>query len=141
MRPYSGVCHGSAPLVPATKKNGVESVQRFDCLSGPATSNKLFVQEGKVLGVPDTEKFADVRANGAPTGISYLSAAANLAAARIEEAARCGEGVAVQVKMAKTPSDVNLRIPEWAMRYITDNKRKVDVRGPVFLTVRAEILE
>jgi len=27
------------------------------------------------------------------------------------------------------------------MRYITDNKRKVDVRGPVFLTVRAEIGE
>jgi len=92
-------------------------------------------------GVPDTEKFADVRANGAPTGISYLTAAANLAAARIEEVARCGEAATVQMKMAKTPSDVNLRIPEWAMRYITDNKRKVDVRGPVFLTVRAEIGE
>jgi len=47
----------------------------------------------------------------------------------------------VQVKMAKTPSDVNLRSPEWAMRYITDNMRKADVWGPVFLTVRAEIGE
>jgi O-phosphoseryl-tRNA(Cys) synthetase len=25
------------------------------------------------------------------------------------------------------------------MRYITDNKKKVDVRGPVFLTVRSEL--
>jgi len=47
----------------------------------------------------------------------------------------------VQVKMAKTPSDVNLRSPEWAMRYITDNMRKANVWGPVFLTVRAEIGE
>ena len=82
-----------------------------------------------------------VRANGAPTGISYLSAAANLAAARIEKAARIGEGVTVQTKMAKTPSDVNVRIPDWTMRYLTDNKKKVDLRGPVFLTVRAEIGE
>ena len=119
----------------------VEEPEENSRLCGPATFNEVFVQEGKVLGVPDTEKFADIRANGAPTGISYLTAAANLAAARIEEAARCGEGVVVQVKMAKTPSDVNLRIPEWAMRYITDNKRKVDVRGPVFLTVRGEIRE
>jgi O-phosphoseryl-tRNA synthetase len=41
--------------------------------------------------------------------------------------------------MAKLPSDINVRIREYAMRYITDNKKKVDVRGPVFLTVRSEI--
>ncbi|TAJ45692.1 O-phosphoserine--tRNA ligase [Methanofollis fontis] len=119
----------------------VEEPEENSRLCGPATFNEVFVQDGRVLGVPDTEKFADVRANGAPTGISYLMAAANLAAARIEEAARCGEAASVQVKMAKTPSDVNLRIPDWTMRYITDNKRKVDVRGPVFLTVRGEIGE
>ncbi len=84
-----------------------------------------------MLGVPDTEKFADVRANGAPTGISYLMAAANLAAARIEEAAGCGEAATVQVKMAKTPSDVNLRIPEWAMRHITE-----DFEKPLFDPIR-----
>jgi O-phosphoseryl-tRNA synthetase len=82
-----------------------------------------------------------VRANGAPTEISYLMAAANLAAARIEEAARVGEGAVVQTKMVKIPSDINLKVPDWTMRYLTDNKKKVDLRGPVFLTVRAEIIE
>uniref|UniRef100_UPI000A6A2F91 hypothetical protein n=1 Tax=Methanoculleus thermophilus TaxID=2200 RepID=UPI000A6A2F91 len=35
---------------------------------------------------------------------------------------------------------INLRIEEYAMRYITDHNRKVDLRGPVFLTVRSVIL-
>ncbi len=45
----------------------------------------------------------------------------------------------VQVKMAKLPSDINIRIEEHAMRFITDQKKKVDLRGPVFLTVRSEL--
>jgi len=84
-----------------------------------------------------------------PVGISYISAVANLAAARIEEAARvggvgkgegegeAGGGTVVQVKMVKIPSEVNLKVEPWAMRYITDNNKKIDVRGPVF---RAEVL-
>ena len=76
---------------------------------------------------------------GAPTGISYLDAASSLAAARIEAAARCGKPETVQVKMAKLPSDINIRVAGYAMRAITDNKKKIDVRGPVFLTVRSEL--
>lgn len=109
-------------------------------LLGPAALNEVFVRNGAILGVPDTEKFAEVRAEGVPTGISFLYAAANLAVARIEEAARAGEGTSVQVKMSKHPSDVNLKIEEYAMRYLTDNKKKLDLRGPVFLTVTSKIL-
>jgi O-phosphoseryl-tRNA synthetase len=43
--------------------------------------------------------------------------------------------------MAKLPSDINLKIDEFAMRAITDNNKKVDVRGPVFLSVRSTVLE
>jgi len=43
--------------------------------------------------------------------------------------------------MSKLPSDVNLRIEEYAMRYITDHSKKVDLRGPVFLTIRSVIPE
>ena len=42
--------------------------------------------------------------------------------------------------MARLPGDINLRIEPWVMRYITDNNLKTDVRGPVFLTIRSEIL-
>ncbi|MBP1928606.1 O-phosphoseryl-tRNA synthetase [Methanolinea mesophila] len=118
----------------------VEEPEENARLCGPACGNELFVYNGSVLGVPDNEKWKEVREKGVPAGISYLGAVAALAASRIEEGARCGNPVLVQVKMAKLPSDINLRIEEYAMRSITDNKRKVDVRGPVFLTVRS-ILE
>jgi O-phosphoseryl-tRNA synthetase len=119
----------------------VEETESNAKLCGPACANEIFVHEGSVLGVPDAEKWKPVRTNGVPTGISYLSAVSALAAARIEEAARCGKATTVQVKMAKLPSDINLKIDEYAMRFITDNKKKVDVRGPVFLSVRSTIRE
>jgi O-phosphoseryl-tRNA synthetase len=110
-------------------------------LCGPACANEIFVHDGSVLGVPDVEKWKQVRTDGVPTGLSYLSAVSALAAARIEEASRCGKGTTVQVKMAKLPSDINLKIEEYAMRFVTDNKKKVDVRGPVFLSVQSTIVE
>jgi O-phosphoseryl-tRNA synthetase len=110
-------------------------------LCGPACANEIFVHDGSVLGVPDVEKWKQVRSEGVPTGLSYLSAVSALAAARIEEAARCGKGTTVQVKMAKLPSDINLKIEEYAMRFVTDNNKKVDVRGPVFLSVQSTIVE
>jgi O-phosphoseryl-tRNA synthetase len=106
-------------------------------LCGPACFNQIYVFQGAILGVPDTEKWAEVRTNGVDTGISYIDAVASFAAARIEDAARCGSETTVQVKMARLPSDINLRIDEFAVRFITDSKKKIDVRGPVFLTVKA----
>jgi O-phosphoseryl-tRNA synthetase len=117
----------------------VEEPESNTKLCGPACGNEVFVHQGAVLGVPDNEKWAQVRKEGVSTGITYLEAVASLAAARIEEAAACGKPVTVQVKMAKLPSDINLRIADHAMRFITDSKKKVDVRGPVFLTVKADV--
>jgi O-phosphoseryl-tRNA synthetase len=117
----------------------VEETESNAKLLGPACANEIFVHEGSVLGVPDAEKWKQVRTEGVTTGITYLSAVSALAAARIEEAARCGKELTVQVKMAKLPSDINLKIEEYAMRFITDNKKKIDVRGPVFLAVRSVI--
>jgi len=122
-------------------KVAVEEPESNAKLCGPACANEIFVHDGSILGVPDVEKWKQVRTDGVATGISYLSAVAALAAARIEEAARCGKPTIVQVKMAKLPSDINLKIEEFAMRAVTDNNKKVDVRGPVFLSVRSTIRE
>lgn len=108
-------------------------------LLGPAALNEIFVSEGKVLGIPDTSNFRKVREKGVNAGISYLDAVSGLAAARIEESAISGESGEVHFRMAKIPSDVNVAIEPWAMRYITDNNRKIDLRGPVFTAVRWEI--
>lgn len=118
----------------------VEEPEENAKLLGPACLNEVFVHQGSVLGLPDQEKWAATRKDAVPTGISFLAGVTARAAARIEEAARCGMGVTVQDKMARLPSDVNLKIADYAMRYLTDQKKKVDVRGPVFFTVRSEIL-
>jgi O-phosphoseryl-tRNA synthetase len=125
----------------ANVKVVVEEPETNAKLCGPACVNEIFVHDGSILGVPDAEKWKTVRTEGISTGITYLSAVAALAASRIEEAARCRQPVTVQVKMAKLPSDINLKIEDYAMRAVTDNKKKVDVRGPVFLTVRSAVQE
>jgi O-phosphoseryl-tRNA synthetase len=118
----------------------VEEPESNTKLCGPACFNQIYVHQGSILGVPDTEKWVDVRKSGIPTGINYISAVASLAAARIEQMAHCGRPETVQVKMAKLPSDINIQVQDYAMRSITDNKKKIDVRGPVFLTIRSEIV-
>ncbi|MCU0632918.1 MAG: O-phosphoserine--tRNA ligase [Methanolinea sp.] len=119
----------------------VEEQEAGAKLCGPACGNEVYVHQGAVLGIPDTPQWAKVREEGVPAGISYLDAVSSFAAARIEEGARCRRPVQVQVKMAKLPSDINLRIAEYAMRFITDQKKKVDVRGPVFFAARSEVME
>lgn len=119
----------------------VEEPESNAKLCGPACANEIFVHDGSILGVPDAEKWKQVRTEGISTGITYLSAVAALAAARIEEAARCRKSTVVQIKMAKLPSDINLKIDEFAMRAVTDKNKKVDVRGPVFLSVRSTVRE
>jgi O-phosphoseryl-tRNA synthetase len=122
-------------------KVSVEEPESNAKLCGPACANEIFVHDGSILGIPDAEKWKQVRTEGISTGITYLSAVAALAAARIEESARCKKSTVVQVKMAKLPSDINLIIDEFAMRAVTDNNKKVDVRGPVFLSVRSIVQE
>jgi O-phosphoseryl-tRNA synthetase len=117
----------------------VEEPESNTKLCGPACFNEIFVFQGSILGVPDNEKWQEVRTKGVFTGISYLDAVSSLAAARIEAKARCGLPEVVQAKMAKLPSDINIQVREYAMRNITDNKKKIDVRGPVFLTARSAI--
>ncbi|MDH7593736.1 MAG: O-phosphoserine--tRNA ligase [Methanomicrobiales archaeon] len=118
----------------------VEEKEEGAKLCGPACFNEVCVHQGSVLGIPPTEKWARMREEAVSTGILFLDAVSALASARIEVAARCGEGTVVQVKMARSPADINLHVAEHAMRFITDNKKKVDVRGPVFLTVRSVVL-
>ena len=41
--------------------------------------------------------------------------------------------------MAKLPSDINLKVSEVGIRFISSRQGKVDVRGPVFVGVHSEI--
>jgi O-phosphoseryl-tRNA synthetase len=99
----------------------------------------VFVHNGSILGIPDIEKWGDVRKTAISTNIVYLDAIGSFAAAKIEAAAMCKSPITIQVKMARSPADINIYIEDYVMRFITDNKKKIDVRGPVFLTIRSEI--
>jgi O-phosphoseryl-tRNA synthetase len=112
-------------------------------LIGPAGFNTFYVFEGNLVGLPpsgweDDEFLRRVREKGVCTGITYLGALAALAARRIEEAAGEGKPVRVRVRNVKSPSDINVVVEEVAQRYLTSQRKKIDVRGPVFTTITAE---
>jgi len=100
-------------------------------LLGPAALNKVVVAEGNILGVPPEEEKGVER-------ITYLQAIALLAAAKVEEAAKGGKRFAkVRVGMAKSLGDINLTLDEVARRYITSKEKRIEVGGPVFMTIEA----
>ncbi|MCS7139120.1 MAG: O-phosphoserine--tRNA ligase [Candidatus Nezhaarchaeota archaeon] len=114
-------------------------------LAGPAAFNEIVVYNGNVLGIPPTRSISDplideARSKGCRTGIRYVDAFAALAASRVEAACIAGANeVDVKVKMVKLPSDINIEIDDVARRFIVENKKIIDVRGPVFLAVKATL--
>jgi len=117
-------------------------------LIGPAAFNVIYVNNGNILGIPPkglehVPLVLETREKGISTGIRYLDAVAALAAAKIEEMAQKMEPkeLSLRVKMAKLPSDVNVEVEEPALRYVTSKKKVVDIRGPVFVGVKAKIID
>jgi len=116
-------------------------------LLGPAALNRIYVYDGNILGIPERGMnhiplIRKAREMGVQTDITYLGAVAALAAHEIERAVTEGKkSVDVRVRMAKNPSDVNIRIDPAARRYITSKRKEIRVSGPVFIGVRATIME
>ncbi|WP_456467747.1 O-phosphoserine--tRNA ligase [Archaeoglobus sp.] len=109
-------------------------------LCGPAYANEVVVYNGSIYGIPRTKKWRSYFEEGVTTGIKYIDAFSYLAARKIEEAAMMGEEeVMVRVRIVENLSDINLCIHDNLRRYILWKGGKIDVRGPVFVTVKAEI--
>lgn len=98
-------------------------------LIGPATLNEIWVSNGDILGMKAGEKL-----DGVKTNMTYLSAIAALVGYKAEELieAKNNAREVVRVKIAKYPSDVNIKIDPVVRRFITSNNKKIDCRGPVF---------
>jgi len=116
-------------------------------LLGAAAKNLIYVYDGNVVGIPpkgmdDIKIVSEAREKGVSTGIRYIDSIASLAAAKIEEAVRMRrKKVNVRVRLARRPSDINIKISEPARRYITSQKKRIEVSGPVFVGIRAEITD
>ena len=90
----------------------------------------------------DAPLIKEAREKGLCINIRYIDGVASLAAAKIEEALKTGlKTVDIRVRMARRLSDINLELSEIARRFITNRKKRINVTGPVFLGVRAEIIE
>ncbi len=110
-------------------------------LCGPAAMNEVIVYKENILGIPKTSKWEEAFENGVTTGMRFIDSFAELAAREAEDAALRGEGSETRVRIVRSPGDVNLELEPALERYITGRKRKIDVRGPVFTTVRSEVID
>ncbi|VVB85446.1 O-phosphoserine--tRNA(Cys) ligase [uncultured archaeon] len=110
-------------------------------LCGPAAMNEIIIYRNDILGLPRTSRWDDAFNNGVTTGIRYIDAFAARCAKEIEDAVKAG-GTACEtrVRIIKVPSEINIRIDPIVQRYITGIKKKIDTRGPVFTTVRMEVI-
>lgn len=110
-------------------------------LAGPAAFNEVLAYNGDILGVPDDKKWKKALENhSARTGLTFAAAFAAAAAAEAEDAVLSGVSeYESRARMIKMLSEVNMKLTDLGQRYITGNKKKIDVRGPMFLTVLFKI--
>ncbi|MEM3383385.1 MAG: O-phosphoserine--tRNA ligase [Nitrososphaerales archaeon] len=115
-------------------------------LLGQAAFNDIVVYDGNILGIPKKGDFPKIeliknaRERGIPVGIRYIDSLAALVANGIEEAIKSGKNDFIMKRaMVSTSGELNIKVREDALKFITSNNKKIDLRGPVFMMVRAQI--
>ncbi len=109
-------------------------------LCGPAFLNEIIVYKQNIIGVPRNPRWDEAFEEGVITGIRYIDAFADLAASEIEESTIKEKDSEIRIKIVRGPGDINVKIDPALERYITSYKRKIDLRGPVFTTVKSQII-
>ena len=110
-------------------------------LLGPAALNEIYVHDSGVYGLPKDasklkENMVDVQARGVKVGFGFIDAIADYFAFEVEKAVEKGEKKGYyQIKMAKTPGEVNIEISEPARRFIEGKNKPISIKGPVFTAV------
>ncbi len=115
-------------------------------LLGPASWNRIYIYDGNIVGVPEKglsdELSLNAVKNGIPINISYMEGFTAYASYKIEEQIVSGtQDITLRATLAKSISDINLKLDKVALNYITGNNKIIDIRGPIFCTITCEILE
>ncbi|PKP56659.1 MAG: O-phosphoserine--tRNA ligase, partial [Candidatus Altiarchaeales archaeon HGW-Altiarchaeales-1] len=115
-------------------------------LLGPAALNEIYVLDGNIYGIPgDIEKFGEegknIKEKGIKANLNFLYAISNYFAKEIENNVKEGQKgkFTFEIKMAKSPSDVNIMIKGRAKRFISNENKRIVLKGPVFMSVEVEI--
>ncbi len=124
------VYHGK--LSDKTVEIKIAEVEAGKKLLGPAAFNVIYVEDGNIIGDSKPHKLS--------ADISYIEAIANLAAREFEKAVLTGkkEGE-VKVKIVRSASDINVKISDSLRKFIMDKKKKIDIRGPVFISLTFKV--
>ncbi len=134
----------------------VEAIEKEENtkLLGPAALNHIYVYDGNIIGIPknieeNIEGDFDLETDdilieavkkGIPTGIKYIDSLAAKIAYKIEEAVLSGENeLIIRNTIIRSLSDVNLKLDDLAMNYINNENKNIDIRGPIFSTIRLKI--
>ncbi len=131
------------PLLGSDIEVRVVEQEQNTLLCGPAYLNEIVVHEGSILGIPRTKKQNEVFETGVPANLRFLDAFATLSAHEIETWAKeepREDEKSIRVKIVRSGADINMNIDELAVRYITSRKKKIDIRGPVFMNVVAKTI-
>ncbi|MBU0762045.1 MAG: hypothetical protein KKD39_03385, partial [Candidatus Altiarchaeota archaeon] len=130
------------------KKIKVSAVEREEKsrLCGPAALNGIVVYDSGVYGLPkDTSKLKfdvkDIVEKGVHLKFGFIDAVSAGIAYEIEKQVLKGQtGGFVQVKMAKTPSDVNINVGNRARRFVESKNKPLSLKGPIFCAAEYNVV-
>ncbi len=139
----------AADALTKSRKVHVELVEREHGtqLLGPAALNNIYVHDSGVYGLPDDtgklkQSMKDIKEKGVKLPWGFIDALSHYFASQIEAAVEAGEREGTfQVKMAKGPADVNIRVSEAARRFIESKNKPISVKGPVFTAVSYRVID
>jgi O-phosphoseryl-tRNA synthetase len=106
-------------------------------LIGPAGFNKIFVKDKNIIGSSDFVKTSSdkLKKQGIGAKFDYLKSITDKIAYDIEKKSK---DFKCQVKIVRSLGDINLEIPKPIKNYLKAEHKKIDIRGPVFITVKIE---
>lgn len=116
-------------------------------LAGPALFNEIIVYDGSIIGIPPRQKGRSlipeyIYEKCAYTNLSYLKLLSLYVGWLVEHEIRKHNDkriITFSVGLVKRPRDINLFIPETVRLFIVSTRKKIDIRGPAFFSVRVSI--
>ena len=98
-------------------------------LIGPAGFNRIIVKGNNIIGI-------DKASDGVLAKFDYMDGLSNKIASDIENKKK---SFGYKVRAIRSLTDINLDIPKDIKNYIKANHKKIDIKGPVFTTIKVEM--
>ena len=103
-------------------------IEKDKKLIGPAAFNKIFVKDGNIINGLDENA-------GVATNISFIEAIANKAVEKIEKG--INKEFESYTGIVRSLTNINLKIPAKIKKRMETNNKKISIKGPVFVTIKA----